>query len=106
MKAGDCVRISNPRRGAVIGSVQAITTPAALPAIPDARFTEMRTKVVRRILEEWHVDQLAVLSYRWNGPPGPREVCFFALHIPGHGWHDLKRQPLTIEPAAQEAATP
>ena len=106
MKAGDCVRISNPARGAVIGSVLDITTPAALPAIPSARWTEWRTAAVRRILEQWHVDELAMLSYRWGGPPGPREVCFVALHIPGRGWHDLKRQPLTIEPAVREAAQP
>jgi hypothetical protein len=103
MKPGDTVRISNPRRGAVVGSVLEITTPAALPALPSARFTEMRTRVVRRILEEWHVDQLAALTYRWNGPTRSRDVCFVALRISGR-WYDLKRQELTIEPASQEPA--
>jgi hypothetical protein len=102
MNAGDCVRISNPARGAVIGSVLQVTTPAALPALPSHAFDELRTRAVRRILEEWHVSTIALLSYRFRGPTRSREVAFFALRISG-AWYDLKRQPLTIEPATSEA---
>jgi len=96
MNAGDTVRISNPARGAVVGSVLQVTTPAALPALPSHAFDELKTRAVRAILEEWHVSQIALLSYRYIGPHRTRDVCFFALRISG-AWYDLKHQPLSIE---------
>jgi hypothetical protein len=97
MNPGDTVRVHNPQRGEVVASILELTTPAALPSLPSHGFDELKTRAARAILEEWHVSQIALLSYRWNGPPAPREVCFFALRISG-AWFDLKRQPLTIEP--------
>ena len=95
LQSGDRVRVSNPQRGAVTATVLHTTTPAALPSLPH-EWDELKTRAVRRILEEWRVTNLALITYRY-GPRGQdRDVCFFALEIAGR-WYDLKRQPLTIE---------
>ncbi len=93
--AGDLVRVSNPARGAVVSTVVHVTTPAALPSLPHHDLDELKTHAARAILQEWCVDTIALIQYRWNGPPRPRDVAFVALQIGGNWW-DLKRQTLTI----------
>jgi len=101
MRPGDAVRIGNPARGSVAGSVIELTTPAALPALPSHSFDNLKTASVRAILREWHVEEIALLAYRWNG----REVAFIALRI-SEAWYDLKRQPLTIEVITTQGGAP
>lgn len=90
LEPGDLVRVANPKRGAVVARIVHTATPAELPALPH-RWDELKAASVRRILQSWAVDHLALIEYRY----GNRDVAFFALEIAGN-WYDLKRQALTI----------
>ena len=81
--------IEAPGRGACYGRVEQLTTPAALPDLPD-----LPAEAARAVLAEWHVQRVALISY--HAAPGA-EFAFTALQIAGH-WFDLQRQPLTLTP--------
>ena len=99
MTAGDTVRISEPRRGAVIGSVLHVATPAELPTL-GAEWDPLKVRQVREILREWDVTHIVLLTHVHVTPTGPREAAFFAFEIAGQ-WRDLHGQLLTIEPVGE-----
>lgn len=94
LQAGQRVRITGAA-GSVYGQVLETATPPQLPSIQHAPAVEL----VRAILDEWGVHQLAMLTYTTAaGQP----VMFLALST-SHGWRDLKGRRLTITPEANHA---
>jgi hypothetical protein len=88
LRTGQRVRITGPA-GSVHGQVLETATPPQLPDIHGAP----AVKLVREILDEWGVHQLAMLTYT---AAGNQAVMFLAL-LTDHGWRDLRGRPLTIQ---------
>lgn len=87
LHTGQRVRITGAA-GDVAGTVLETATPPHLPYIRGAPAVEL----VRKILAEWDVHQLALLSYpARKGQP----VTFLAM-LTSHGWRDLRGRRLTI----------
>ena len=85
LHSGQAVRISG-----AAGTVLETTTPPKLPFIRGAPAVEL----VREILAEWDVRQIALLRYfAHNAQP----VAFLALATT-KGWRDLRGRRLTITP--------
>ena len=92
MTAGDHIRISNPRRGAVDAVLTSITPAEELPDLgPDYP----PAWLVRRVLRQWNASRVALIEYLYGPPDKQRHVRFAALEIRGR-WYDLHRQELTI----------
>jgi len=87
LRAGQRVRITGAA-GTVNGSVLETATPPQLPNIDGAPAVEL----VREILAECEIRQLAMITYTHNGRP----VMFLALSTSRHGWRDLRGRRLTI----------
>jgi hypothetical protein len=80
----------------VTGSVVQVITPAEMPDIEE--LGTALSHEARRIVTDWGVERLAVLSHQLIDRQGRvQEVWFVALFL-GGGWWDLQRQPITIEP--------
>jgi len=89
------VKISAEGIGSVVGRVEDICTPAAIPELPIV-LPEMRDEVVT-VLAEWGVSRVAMISYYADAHV---QYLFTALEIAGEWW-DLKRQRLTLEVIGQ-----
>ena len=94
LRAGQRVRITGAA-GSVDGAVLETATPPALPRIPGAPAVEL----VREILAEWDVRQMALLTYY----AGDGQAVMFVALCTSHGWRDLKGHRLTITPEAKHA---
>ena len=90
LHSGQPVRIQSGAAGAVAAHVVETATP---PELPDLRGAPP-ARLVREILAEWDVRQIAMLGYT-NAAGQP--VAFLALAT-SHGWRDLRGRRLTITP--------
>lgn len=88
LQAGQRVRITGAA-GSVDGKVLETATPRELPDIPEAPAAAL----VREILAEWDVHQVALLSYVTH-----RQTVMFLALTTSHGWRDLTGRPLIITP--------
>lgn len=99
MRAGELVIVSGPP-GDVIALVEQSSAPADLPAIGGAPDVD----VVRAIMAEFDVVEIALLSY---AQARKGTLVFVALRTGAGEWFDLQRQRLTItalEPAVRVQA--
>lgn len=87
LRTGQRVRITGAA-GAVDAHVLETATPPQLPYIPGAPDVEL----VRKILREWHIRQLAMITYAAHND---RSVMFLAL-LTDRDWQDLHGRRLTI----------
>jgi hypothetical protein len=95
LTTGQHVTVSHPARGPVTAEVLHVETPAALPSISGAP----EIALVRSILAERHVRQLAIIAHQHNG----QRVMFVAFTDGRGNWWDLQQQTLTITEAPPHA---
>jgi hypothetical protein len=92
IRPGDRIQVTGVR-GTVLATVQSIATPAELPGLPAPAPPDVSQ--VREILEEFQVDQVAMISYE---AADKTTLVFAALHV-HNKWRDMRGQLLEISPA-------
>ena len=92
---GDRIVITNSTLLSLSGRILKIATLEELPALDSRYWAEMQAATVRRILEEWCVELVALIGYHYGRPGHGQELRFFILQIDGN-WYDVKRRPLDI----------
>ncbi len=101
MNAGDLVRVRNAKRE-VIATVVHLATVAELPRLRWKDFQYLKVAAVQRLLAEWGVGEIALLTYRLKVMGRMVKTHqFCAFDIAGR-WVDKHKEDLQIEPAGQE----
>ena len=89
LKCGTVLRVTVGALGALVGRIEDLQDPAALPRLPHAGGAE---REVGAILRDWQISRVAMISFR----DGAGEWMFAAFEIQGR-WFDLNRNELRLE---------